>query len=198
MSDQQKIIVFSGSFDPPTLAHQAIVQACLNWPDIDEVWVMPTALREDKNIGASSDDRLAMLRHMKYEIFNDSARLRISDFELNLPVPTQTIQTVQALHAKYPDIQFLYAYGADSYQGMPTWEEGTYLQKTLPMLVAARSGYKLPDSSPRLQHLNLYIDTELADVSSTKVRHNIRHYIPLTELVCQSVDDYIMSHDLYA
>jgi nicotinate-nucleotide adenylyltransferase len=194
---EQKIIVFSGSFDPPTLAHQVIIQACLNWPNIDEVWVMPTAVREDKNIGASSDDRLAMLRHMKHEIFSDSERLKISDFELQLPVPTQTIKTVQALRQKYPYTQFWYAYGADSYQDMPVWEDGIYLQDTLPMLVAARSGYRLPDTSPHLLHLDLFINAELANVSSTKVRNSVKHNISPTSLVCLSVSQYITSHSLY-
>jgi nicotinate-nucleotide adenylyltransferase len=198
MRELRKIIVFSGSFDPPTLAHQAIIEACLHQKNFNEVWVMPTGIREDKEIGATSNDRVTMLKHMKREIFKNTERLKISDFELKLPLPTQTNRTVKELLVDFPDIDFWFAYGADSYQDMPNWQDGKKLQNTLNILVAARRGYSLPLSSPHLVHLILADEKTVENVSSTLARNNIKTNQSLKALVCNSVDAYIASHGLYA
>ncbi len=198
MLEPRKIIVFSGSFDPPTLAHQAILEACLIQKNFDEVWVMPTGIREDKKIGAPSSDRIAMLERMKHEIFNDNNKLKISDFELNLSLPTQTNKTVEKLHSEFPNTEFWFAYGADSYQDMPNWQDGQKLQDTLKILVAPRKGYHLPIPSSHLAHLTHVDKKTFENVSSTLARNNIKTNRSLKALVCNSVGAYIASHGLYA
>jgi nicotinic acid mononucleotide adenylyltransferase len=61
MTNKRKILLFGGSFSPPTLAHEAIIAACLDMKDFDEVWVMPSGDRADKVIAIQDEDRLKML-----------------------------------------------------------------------------------------------------------------------------------------
>jgi nicotinate-nucleotide adenylyltransferase len=197
MSEQKEVIILGGTFNPPTVAHQEIARGCLNETGFDEVWMMPTGQRRDKDIDTDHDVRLAMLGHMKQEVFADTDRLVVSDFELNLPIPTETSRTVGALAIAYPNKRFWFVYGADSYHNMPTWKDGEELQRTLPMLLIGRPGYMLPPESDRVKHLALSLDEAIASVSSTEVRNRAHARKPIGTLVCSSVHDYIMTNGLY-
>jgi len=106
MNREQNIAVFGGTFDPPTRAHEAIIESCLQRQDIDEVWLLPSGQRTDKNGMTSDDVRLAMLQHLQERVFLNDQRVVVSDFELQLPRPTQTWITAQALSDAYPSLHF--------------------------------------------------------------------------------------------
>ena len=59
---RSKVVVFGGSFSPPTLAHTEIIARCLAVPGVDEVWLVPSGSRTDKNIAVTAADQLAMLK----------------------------------------------------------------------------------------------------------------------------------------
>lgn len=192
----REIAVFGGTFNPPTLAHQAIIGACLEHPAFDEVWVMPSGDRTDKDITVPATDRIAMLEAVKAEVFENTDRLHITDIELQLPAPTETIKTVNTLRTVYTGIRFWMVYGADSYAAMPTWRGGEELQRTVPMLVLPREGYELPAESARIKHLPL-TDPELLGMSSTRVREAAEQQKPFADLVCNAVKAYIDAFRLY-
>jgi len=184
----RNILIFGGSFSPPTLAHEAIARACLALPGFDEVWLLPSGGRADKTISFDDNDRLAMLRLVRVERFAGDSRLVISDFELQLPRPTQTYKTVEALAAAFPDCEFRFVYGADSYAGMPHWPHGRELQKTLPMLVFERGGMSLATAANVLCQP---MPTDFASVSSTQVRHVLECGGDLSGLVSPPIARYV-------
>src|SRR5688500_12607443 len=102
MTRRRSILVFGGSFSPPTLAHEEILRRCLSLPQFDEVWAMPSGDRLDKTIPAEDEDRLAMLEIVKTERFANNPRLHVSAFELELPQPTNTFDTLHWLRAQFP------------------------------------------------------------------------------------------------
>lgn len=196
MEAKKEIIIFGGSFNPPTLAHQAIMKKCLEQPGYDEVWVMPSGDRIDKEITASDAERLAMLHQVKGEVFAGNERLHVSDFELNLSRPTQTIRTLGALATAYPDVHFWFVYGADSYASMATWQSGDRLQREMSCLLMARAGYRLPPETMRVRHLPAMEDC-LVGMSSTVVRERLARREAVKDLVCRSVMSYIQERKLY-
>ncbi len=166
------IAVFGGAFDPPTKAHEAIIAACLERQDIDEVWLMPSGYRVDKVHMLQNAVRLAMLELVKVESFDSDERLVVTDFEQRLPQPTQTYQTTRALQTAYPDDRFWYVFGADAYKDMPMWRHGKELQHSIGMLLVPRLGYELPAESDTLRRLQL--PDGIRAVSSTMVREACR------------------------
>ena len=189
----KEVTIFGGSFNPPTRAHEAIARACLNVGEIDEVWLMPSGDRRDKRHGLSDTDRLWMLDLMHEEVFDADERLKISRFELDyLPRPTQTYQTVEMLTEHYPDHNFKFVFGADSYESMPGWTKGQELQRSLGMLIVPRSGVEIPPAA------NLAVlDIKACDLSSTVVRQAVSKELPIGQMVCDSVADYIAECGLY-
>lgn len=191
----RQIAVFGGAFNPPTVAHQAIMQACLDQPEMDEVWVMPSGDRLDKSFGVSDATRVAMLEVVKAEVFADDSRLHISNFELTLPRPSQTYRTVGALALQHPNAQFWFAYGSDSYNSMHLWERGLELQASQSFLLLSRDASELPAENERIRHLVL--DGGMSPMSSTEVRSATSRGLPIDHMVCQSVHRHIVDNQLY-
>ncbi len=186
------ILLFGGSFSPPTLAHEAIIRACLALPDFDSVWVMPSGDRADKRMSATAKDRLMMLQLLRRETFHDTARLKISDFELRLPQPNDTSSTIAALTKTYPRHTFCYVFGTDAYYDMPNWPDGAALQSTLPMVVVGRGA----DLFPVAPHITPLVLPQHGHISSTSTRAMVAagH---LEAFVSPAIADYIRSHRLY-
>lgn len=181
-----KVLIFGGSFNPPTLAHEAIIAECLKLPGFDQVWVMPSGNRSDKHIGTPAKDRLAMLVIVKNKHFANNPRLIISDFELNLPEPTATFTTVKELTAAYPSTQFWFVIGGDSYRSMSVWPHGEELKKNLRIIVV---------SDKTTQHQTLHLSKELSVMSSTQARSSAD---ALHAQVSPAVAEYALAHKLYS
>lgn len=190
-----EIAVFGGTFDPPTLAHEGIIRACLHRTDIDEVWLMPSGVRDDKPGMQPDETRLAMLSIVRQDVFRAHPKLKISDFELQLPRPTKTYSTVGALEQRYPKEKFWFIFGADSYRDMHSWEQGEELRRRLGMLLVSRQGYELPPESDTIRHLAV-IESGLG-ISSTKVREAIRSERSVNQFVSKAIGQFIAQHCLY-
>lgn len=192
----KEVVVFGGSFNPPTKAHEAIIAQCLDLPSYDEVWVMPSGDRQDKTMAATDDQRLNMLETVRQECFGADSRLCISDFELGLPRPTETIQTVGALAVAYPDTRFWFVYGADSYATMDSWRGGTALRAMLSVLLLPRPGSILPPPHDRIRYLPA-VDTERGFVSSTDARIALQAGRGEDRYMSEPVLRHIMNAGLY-
>jgi nicotinate-nucleotide adenylyltransferase len=188
MTTNHKILIFGGSFSPPTLAHEAIMAHCLALPDFDELWVMPSGDRLDKTIAMNDQQRLAMLTIVKAERLGNNPRLKISDFELKLPRPTQTYQTIQALEKSFPASKFWFVFGIDSYLSMPTWPHGAELQSRLPVVLFTNSQAELKAGNVQA---SFALDEAFKDVSSTLVRQALKTGADLTRFVSPPIAAYL-------
>lgn len=187
-------MIFGSAFNPPTLAHEAIIRICLELPQFDEIWLMPSGDRLDKITGVSDEHRLRMSKILATRIFPGEKRVRVTDFELKLPRPTQTYQTSRALSLAYPDANFWWAIGTDSYFSMPEWEHGAELQQNLNLLVFD-SGARNKIKRGNVTHL--YLPDAVSDVSSTHVRKLAAAGGDLDGLVRPPIVRYIARHGLY-
>lgn len=195
MDYKKEVAIFGGTFDPPTRAHEAIVQACLEQPGIDEVWLMTSGQRIDKPNMSSESARLAMVELMIITSFGANPRLKTCDIERHLPQPTHTAQTYAVLQETYPTTHFWFVFGADSYHDMPRWRHGEALQKNMAMLIMERAGFELPPETSTLQHLPLH---ELQHpVSSTQVRQCAKTGADVAPFVSKAVGNFISRTALY-
>lgn len=190
-----KVVIFGGAFSPPTVAHEAIIAELLALSQFDEVWVMPSGDRADKDMTARDSDRLAMLRLVRKHSFYDDARLKNIDFELRMPRPSQTFQTVELLQKTYPDTEFWFAYGPDAYVSMPGWPNGETLQQKLKVVLFSSGG---PDVPAKGKLIRLRISDAFCDASSTGARRLAADGAKdFTGLVSRPVAQYIQAKSLY-
>lgn len=164
-------IVYGGAFNPPTRAHQAILQACVDYaePRQAEVWLLPSASRKDKTIEVSRERRLELCDALIQDVLRRTVNIDINTMELDRKRPTETYDTVRELDAAFADRNFTWVFGEDSVASMHEWNHGEWLRDQLNMLVIERPGYHVDDLGPRAVRLSVQTD----DVSSSELRQRL-------------------------
>lgn len=156
----ETIALFGGSFDPPHIAHEAIVRALLNIKEIDKVIVMPTYLNPFKSQSfAPSELRLKWLR----EIFSDYKNVEISDFEISKAEKVPTIESVKYLLKTYKKIYL--TIGADNLENLHKWRDFSELRELVTFIVASRESIEIPKG-----FMKLSVDV---DISSSTLRQKM-------------------------
>ncbi len=170
-ADLHETIIYGGAFNPPTRAHQAILQACVDYaePRHADVWLLPSASRTDKVIETDRAQRVAYCEALTRDVVRRTVNLVVETTELDRPQLTETYDTVRELELRNPDRAFTWVFGADSVATMPSWDHGEWLRDTLSMLVINRPGTPLPPLGPRAVELAIHA----GDFSSTELRRRL-------------------------
>jgi len=154
------VALYGGSFDPPHIAHEAIVKALREKEFIDEVVVMPTFLNPFKSkFTAPAELRLSWLK----EIFKSYKDVKVSSFEVDLGKKTPSITTVKHLLKTYEKVYLVI--GADNLATLSSWHQFEALQKKVTFIVVTRDEISVPS-----QYIKLYIDEK---ISSSELRKKI-------------------------
>lgn len=153
----QTIALFGGSFDPPHIAHETVVQEALKLENVEKVVVMPTFLNPFKSSSyASSSLRLKWLR----AIFKSYTNVIVDSFEVDLERKVPSIETVLYLLKKYKAIYLII--GADNLESLSRWDRYEELCSLVTFVVASRAKIKIPKG-----FLTLEVDE---NISSTQLR----------------------------
>lgn len=179
-----RIGVFGGSFNPIHLGHLAVAQAVIHQNLVDEVWLMVSPqnpLKQAATDLAAEQDRLALARLA----VKDCSNVFVSDFEMQLPRPSYTWHTMEALQKKYPEQRFSLIIGADNWLNFNRWAQYEELLAAYPLLVYPREGYPISaDTLPPSVHL---IDAPLFPFSSTSIRESIRNGTSVEQQIPTSI-----------
>jgi nicotinate-nucleotide adenylyltransferase len=184
----KRIAIFGGSFNPPHVSHQlacAYVLATAR-PRVDQVWMMPTWKHPfDKQL-APYADRVEMCTRAA-EPFAGRVEVSRLEEELATEQASYTLTTVQALKARYPDVELALVIGADLIPERERWHGWATLKTLVEFIVVGRGGYA-SEGGPLV---------ELPPISSTEVRTRIARGEPVDSLIDAAVLDYIREHRLY-
>lgn len=175
-------IIYGGAFNPPTRAHEAIVQASIDYaePRGADVWLLPSASRRDKTIDVDRERRLLLCNALLDDVMSRTVRIAVSTLELDRDTQTETYDTVQELNRAYPDRSFTWVFGADSVVSMPSWDHGEWLYDNLSMLIVERGGSEVIALGKNATRLTV---RSLDNVSSTEVRRRLERGECYDELV---------------
>ena len=195
VSRMKQVIIYGGSFNPLHKGHEAIIQHCLAFSGFDEVWIMPSAKREDKPDLLDDAVRLDMLQAYVDGGNLDAKRVFVSDFEITLGAPSETIRTYNELLKAYPDVMFTFVFGTDSIADMPQWRDGEYLEQVMNIIAVERAGSSV--GCDPLKHLCAYISEDVSGLSSTLVRQKVRQGADITFDVPNQVARFIRQRQLY-
>lgn len=178
-------IIYGGAFNPPTRAHQAILQACVDHAEQSnaDVWILPSGNRTDKTIERSREDRLRMLDALINDVISRTVSINVDTSELDKTERTETFDTVLHFDQSYPDRKFIWVFGSDSVQTMPDWDMGEWLVNNLPMLVVERPGTPITE----LGRYATRLPVDTIETSSTEVRNRLAAHQPVDDLVTPSV-----------
>ena len=136
----KKIGLLGGSFNPAHRGHRRISLAAMEALGLDEVWwlVSPgNPLKAAKGM-APFDARFASAREQA-----KGTRIRVSDFEREAGT-RYTVDTLQLLNRRYPDVQFIWLMGGDTVAQFHQWRRWRDLAAIVPIAVIHRPGYDAP------------------------------------------------------
>jgi nicotinate-nucleotide adenylyltransferase len=184
------ILVYGGSFNPPTIAHQAILEKLINLYPEAKIIVVPVGDHYRKNDLAPFFHRLEMVKLM----IGPYQHVIISSMEGIHPF-TGTIDTLEKLSVSYDDLYVVM--GQDQLEYIDSWVKAKKLLEDYPFIIIRRKGF-IDDSHlyhklKNTKHHFSYIDFDM-DISATMYRVN-----PLKQsnLISKDVNDYIIKHQLY-
>ena len=104
------------------------------------------------------------------------------DYEMQLPRPSYTWNTLQALSRDYPDREFVLMIGGDNWELFDRWYRAEDIRRHYEIVVYTRT----PG------------DPGFIDISSTEIRRRIREGLSIGELVPAAVADIIKEKGYYA
>lgn len=161
----KKYAIFGGSFDPPHVCHEKIVELCLRELEVDKVFVVPTFLSPFKSsFAASPDIRYAWLS----KIFNSfGSKVEVLDIEITKQRSVYIIETVKEITAKIGKQSYDKIYliiGSDNLKDFDKWHKHKELVAIAEPIVVSRGGI-LSDKYKTIQ-----MD---CDISSTAFREKL-------------------------
>jgi nicotinate-nucleotide adenylyltransferase len=194
----RRYTVYGGTFSPPHVGHASVIEAIARLVPCDEVLVMVSKDRDDKNPSVRTHHRLAMTELMIGEIFPSSpVPITVSKFELERPGLLYTYDTLLALLRTNPGDEFFITVSSELLRDMTTtWEKGRELFNTARFIVSHRPGTPLTMDLPPMA---IVIGTNYAhiDVSSTFIRGLIGRGLSGMPYLTPAVARYIRDNRLY-
>ena len=138
-----KIAVYSGSFNPLHIGHQAIMEYLTREHEYDWVYlvVSPKNPLKDSISAESGEERYkaavaAVKRHPNLHVWVD-------DIELKMDPPHYTIKTLDALKQREPDNDFTLVIGADNLQDIHRWRDFQRILSEYGVAVYPRKGFDI-------------------------------------------------------
>lgn len=188
-----------GSFDPPHAGHVAIAKHMLAAAKLEQVWLVVTPqnpFKQDRKL-SPEQHRLAMTRIA----VQGSPGLVTSGFELDLPKPNYTADTLAFMRQRWPQHAFSLIIGSDNLATLHTWKNPDTILDNHRVLVYPRPGLEEHLAMADLLYhpsVTLVRDAPLMDTSSTGIRVRLRNWKPVDGLVHPEVLLYIRQNGLYA
>lgn len=200
--NSKKIGLYFGSFNPIHIGHLIIANYMVQTADIDEIWfvVSPENPHKKKANLLADVHRLAMVR----VAVEDNPKLKANDIEFNLPKPSYTVFSLQALKEKYPNHTFTLIMGEDNLRTLHKWRNYEYLIENYPILVYPRTatiqekenGIEDPNGILDLPNVTL-TESPVMAISSSMIRNMIKEGKSVRYLLSDPVFTYLDEMNFY-
>jgi nicotinate-nucleotide adenylyltransferase len=187
-----KIGLYFGSFNPVHAGHLIIANYIANNINIDQIWFVISPQNPLK-----VSNNLLNKFHRKYLIdiaIDGEKKLKSSNIEFSLPIPSYTIDTLTYLKEKHPDYLFSVIMGSDSLKNITRWKNYEQLIKNYEILVYERPGFKTENN---FGNNITMLSAPLLDISSSKIRAMIKTGKSIKFLVPDVVKEEIERNHYY-
>jgi len=197
----RRVGVLGGTFDPIHHGHLVAAQEVLHALALDCVLFVPAGNPPHKPARpiSAAHHRVAMVSLA----IAGRPGFQLSRVDVERPGPHFTFDTLTILHERWgTGTRFFFIVGTDSLAELFTWHrpEGIVALADLAVVERPGAGANLEALEARLpglgSHLH-WVNMPLLQISSTNLRSRVRLGRPITFLVPQPVEDYIVEHGLY-
>ncbi|WOT06949.1 nicotinate-nucleotide adenylyltransferase [Shewanella youngdeokensis] len=207
-----KIGILGGTFDPLHFGHIRPAIEVKQQLELDEIWLMPNHIPPHKNTThVSTVDRLAMAQ----AACEQYPELKLCTIEAKRDTPSYTVTTLTTLKQQYPQHEFYFLMGMDSFLSLQSWHQWQRLFTLCHLVVCQRPGWQLSADHPMqaiitAQEANTVVNATSKSgnifqvpiteqpFSSTQIRANLAQQLPTDAALPASVQQYIAQHQLYS
>ncbi|MEH1784506.1 nicotinate (nicotinamide) nucleotide adenylyltransferase [Nostoc sp.] len=211
----QQLAIFGGTFDPIHWGHLLVAETALHQVCLEKVIWVPS-LNPPHKEAALFEHRVQMLQLA----IKDNPAFTVSLVETNRSGTSYAINTLIDLSACYPNTQWYWIVGLDTFQTLPLWHRGHELAQMCDWLIAPRllGGETITQSKLickqveqqlREQSSTIHwqlLNIPLVGVSSSLIRKFCRDNFvnpkgerqSIRYLVPESVRSYITNNNLYS
>ena len=199
---KDRIVIFGGTFNPPTRAHLDIATEALYYLDAEKVLFVPVSDLYKKDDVEISYHRVNMLNLA----IGNFRRLEIDFTEVDSVKLTYTYETIEKIKSQYQDKELFLLIGADNLEDFKNWKNQRSIMENCSLLVVNRNNSSIDEIIESNEILTEFKDKiieapiEEIEISSTEVRNRIasNELEGLENLVDKEVIDYIVENKLYS
>ena len=199
---KDRIVIFGGTFNPPTRAHLDIATEALYYLDAEKVLFVPVSDLYKKDDVEISYHRVNMLNLA----IGNFRRLEIDFTEVDSVKLTYTYETVEKIKSQYQDKELFLLIGADNLEDFKNWKNQRSIMENCSLLVVNRNNSSIDEIIESNEILTEFKDKiieapiEEIEISSTEVRNRIAsgELEGLENLVDKEVIEYIVENKLYS
>lgn len=162
---QPSVIFYGGTFDPPHVGHQRVVERTRALFPGSRVWISvgpapAGAGQKHKAPGATFEQRVEMCR-LNFAEALQSGGAFLTDVETKLPAPNYTVQTLRYCQQTFPGETWALLIGQDQLEQFADWREPRDILLLADLVVVSRGqGHTLNAALQTLAtKLGLHLDT---------------------------------------
>lgn len=189
--DRRVVGLFGGSFDPIHHGHLLVALAAVEALGLESLRFVPARAQPFKTgrHGATPEQRAAMVALA----IADEPRFALERLEIERPGPSYTVDTLRALKAREPGVEFVLLVGADAAAELGSWREAEALPGLARVVALTRGGAPAP-SNPLVWRA---LAVPAVEISATDVRARVRAGATVRWRVPDAVARYIAAERLY-
>lgn len=198
--------IYGGTYAPVHNGHIAAAEAFLAQAKLDKLLIIPTLIPPHKQLSYRDDprDRLNML-HLAFDGHDEyDKRIFISEYELNSPPPSYTVNTLKHFTEAGTRITFLC--GTDMFLTLDKWRSPAEIFRLSRIALMPREAEISPELEERIAEQTYFykkvynadiirITAPAIEISSSQIRSGDeavrKKYLP------DAVYEYITEHKLY-
>ena len=182
-----KLAFFGGSFNPPHMGHQHIIDYCQK--EFDKFLVIPNYNSPDNNkdVSLSHRHRINMLKLQ-------SKNIKIDDFEIKSKDINYTYFTIKYLIKKYKNYKIFMVLGEDQFNNLHSWNNIDFILNNVEILCFKRK--------TNTDKIDITSNIDMVDFDFPYSSNQIRAKIKMKENIDSNIIDsqvlnYIKEHGLY-
>lgn len=198
----RKIGIMGGTFNPIHMGHLIIAQAALISLKLDKVWFMPAGDPPHKD--NSILDKKHRLRMVEAAI-KDNPDFELFTYETDKERPSYSAVTMTELDELYPDCEFYFIMGTDSFLKFEKWYKPEIICAHTSLVVTNRNNVGIDElMAQKAKYERTYnarvefVNTPQIEISSSNIREDVKNDISLIRYkLPDEVYNYILTNHLY-
>lgn len=196
----KKVAIMGGTFNPIHLGHLLIAENAYETMKLDEVLFIPTTnVGEKKNV----PDIWTRIEITGTSI-EDNSHFALSTIEAEKPGISYSYETIETLKKKYPQNEYYFIVGADTFVNMENWKCPEKIFANVTILIAQRIVISPDNLNAKIEEYKekygakvIILPIEYNDLSSAKIRERVREGKSIRYMVHYKAVEYIKKHNLY-